>query len=249
MMRDPAFVASRRPAVVAAAMASALSALAACTSILGIDKSYVEAVDGGASADGPSSADTSASADGPMTADAPSNADGPSNADSGASSDGASADASDAADVGPLDNSQYNFENGTQSWLMYGDVTGLTSSPSRVFAGARSLAVRVNGTPGALLGAYAPMPAVAAGKTVTFHVWIPSGTGLDSIQAYVFQGADGGFVWTMQLYSLASLQTDAWNTLTVTVPLNAALPLARLGIEAHTTNAWSSTLYVDAVNW
>ena len=65
-------------------------------------------------------------------------------------------------------------------------------------------------------------PATPAGKVVSFHVWLPSGSAISAIQPFVLQGASGNWTWTGNWQPIGSLKTNAWNMLTVTVPANAA---------------------------
>jgi hypothetical protein len=84
---------------------------------------------------------------------------------------------------------------------------------------------------------------------VTFHVYVPSGAPLTSVQPYVLQGAGGGWAWTGNWQPGSALHAGQWNTLSVTVPSNAALPLAELGFELTTSASWTGSLYLDAVSW
>ena len=62
------------------------------------------------------------------------------------------------------------------------------------------------------------------------------------------QGAAGGWAWTGNWQGLASLETNAWNTITVPVPANAAA-LAELGVQFATTGGWTGKAYLDSVGW
>ena len=73
-------------------------------------------------------------------------------------------------------------------------------------------------------------PSTSAGKVVTFHVWIPSGSGISSIQPFVLQGASGNWTWTGNWQAVGSPKAGAWNTLAVTVPSNAVTPLFQMGV-------------------
>ncbi len=92
-------------------------------------------------------------------------------------------------------------------------------------------------------------PSTPAGRTVTFRVWFPSGSGLSSIQPFVQQGSAGSWAWTGTWRATSSLTVNAWNTITVTVPSNAVTPLLKLGVEFATSTAWSGTAYVDSIAW
>jgi hypothetical protein len=147
----------------------------------------------------------------------------------------------------PADTAQYNFESGTQGWAISGaPLTGAASSTTRAFAGTHALAVSVGGSGTATVTVSSP--AAGPGKVVTFHLWVPSGSGISSLQPFALQGASGNWTWTGSWRAISSLTTNAWNTVQVTVPANAA-PLAQLGVEVATGSSWTGTLYVDAVAW
>ena len=152
--------------------------------------------------------------------------------------------------VANSDPAQYNFESGTQSWTSTGGmITGLSSSTTQAFAGTHSLAVSINSTSASSQQVFVSAPSTPAGSTVTFHIWIPSGSAISSIQPYVQQGSSGNWSWTGNWQAIGSLKTNAWNTLTVTVPSNAATPLLSLGVQFSTSGAWSGTCYIDSVSW
>jgi hypothetical protein len=147
----------------------------------------------------------------------------------------------------PADGAQHNFEAGTQGWATSGaPLTGAASSTARAFAGTHALAVSVGGNGTAQVATSSPLPGAA--KVVTFHVWIPSGSGLASLQPFVLQGASGNWTWTGNWRAASSLTANAWNTIQVTVPANAA-PLFQLGVQVATSSSWTGTLYVDSVSW
>jgi hypothetical protein len=146
------------------------------------------------------------------------------------------------------DSSRYNFESGTQGFLSSGGlITGVATSAAQAFAGSRSLAISIAGSGTQYV--YVNTPATGAGATVTFRVFIPAGIALSSIQPFVLQGAAGGWAWTGAFTPASQLRTGAWNTVTLTVPANAALPLSRLGVELSATTSVSGTVYIDAINW
>jgi hypothetical protein len=84
---------------------------------------------------------------------------------------------------------------------------------------------------------------------VQFHVWIPEGNRLAWIQPYVQQGATGGWTWTGAWQPVSNLKTNAWNTVTLAVPSNAATPLFQLGVQFSAGTTWSGTAYVDSIAW
>lgn len=78
---------------------------------------------------------------------------------------------------------------------------------------------------------------------MTFHVFVPSGALVDWVQPYVLD-ANGVFTG---FYVMSPTQ-NAWNTITVTVPAGAAT-VDQMGVQFHTSGAWSGTVNVDSVNW
>ena len=158
----------------------------------------------------------------------------------GAGTTGAGGTSSGSADGAP-----YNFESSAQGWTIPGaPLTTAASSPARAFAGTKSLAIGVGGTGSATVTVSSPT--VAAGAVVTFHVWIPAGSGVASVQPFALQGAAGNWAWTGSWRAIPSLRTNDWNTIQVTVPANAA-PLSQLGLEVTTASNWTGTIYLDSV--
>ena len=148
------------------------------------------------------------------------------------------------------DLSQYNFETGTQGWTGTGGaIVNVASTTARAFLGAQSLAVSFNSSHSDTQQVYVPLPSVAAGKTVTLHVWIPGGSAVYAVQPYVLQGAAGNWQWTGNFQYTSGMTPNAWNTIQVTVPANAATPLAQLGIQFFTGSGWSGTCYIDSISW
>ncbi|HWD38500.1 MAG TPA: glycoside hydrolase family 44 protein, partial [Fimbriimonas sp.] len=144
---------------------------------------------------------------------------------------------------------QYDFESGVQSWTKSGaPISSVAQSTTQHFSGTHSLAVNISGAAGSA-NAYIASPTTPAGKTVTFHVWIPSGSQITSIQPYVQQGSGGGWTWTGTWKAIGTLSTNAWNTITVTVPSNAVMPLYQLGVQFTTGATWTGTCYIDSVSW
>jgi hypothetical protein len=147
------------------------------------------------------------------------------------------------------DNSKYHFENGTQSWSSSGaPITSVAASTTRAFAGTSSLAVTFDGAAGSST-AFVRTPAAPAGATISFRVWLPSGSAITGVQPYALQGASGGWVWTGSYRAASSLTTNAWNTINVTVPASAKTPLDQLGVEFTTNKTWNGTAFIDAVSW
>ncbi|BDI30479.1 hypothetical protein CCAX7_25300 [Capsulimonas corticalis] len=149
---------------------------------------------------------------------------------------------------GLQDTAVYNFESGVQGWSALSANCGVTASTSQTYAGSGALAVTLN-TSGAdtasvrvlNTGSSTPMP--AAGATVTYHVWVPSGGSVVSASAF---SQDANWGWAGNTVNLTAGQ---WNTVTLTVPTNAVTPLNAIGLQ-FTTNATSHAVCsVDSVNF
>ena len=171
----------------------------------------------------------------------------------GGTSTGGTSVSADAgtADSGTADNARYNFEQSIQSWLVPTGTlpfTSLVRSTARSFAGQASLAGTVTATAAAKYQMeVSPTPAVTAGTTVTFHVFMPRASTIDWIQPYVREGAPG-YRWTGTKVDAEDLAAGAWNTITVTVPADA-VNVVVLGVQFHVTAAWTGTVFVDSVDW
>ncbi len=148
----------------------------------------------------------------------------------------------------PADPAQYNFESSAQSWTSTGGaIASVARSTDRAYAGAASLKVAFGASSG---DGFAKVlsPNVPAGRSVTFHIWIPSGSTLTAIQPYVLQGAAGNWTWTGNWKGSSSLSAGNWNNLTVAVPSNAAA-LAELGVVFTSSGASTSAAYVDSISY
>jgi hypothetical protein len=154
-----------------------------------------------------------------------------------------------AAGTVAADPAAYNFEASAQAWTSSGaPITGVARSTERAFAGAASLKVTLGASSG---DGFAKVlnPSVPAGASVTFRVWIPTGSSLSAVQPYVLQGAGGGWAWTGSWRTASSLQAGNWNSITVAVPSNASA-LAELGVVFSSSGSASgAAAYVDSVSY
>ncbi|HEX4336896.1 MAG TPA: hypothetical protein VH062_13345 [Polyangiaceae bacterium] len=165
----------------------------------------------------------------------------------GASSGGATSTGGTGG--GSADPAQYSFETGNHSWRTSGGMLVSDQySTDHAFAGTHSLKVNISGPAGDQTVSVAS-PTVTAGKTITFHVFIPAGSAITSIQPYALQGASGGWTWTGSWQAIGSLAVNQWNTITVKVPTNAVTPLSSLGVEVTTNASYTGAMYIDSVGW
>jgi len=124
----------------------------------------------------------------------------------------------------------------------------LALSTSQKFAGASSLAATISATGPALYRLVAtPMPGVAVGATITFHIFFPAQSTIDWIQPYAL-GVEPQSSWSGSAVPTPGLMPDAWNRMTVTVPATWE-PVRAIGVEFHLSAAWTGVVYVDEVSW
>jgi hypothetical protein len=143
------------------------------------------------------------------------------------------------------DPAQYHFETDPQGWYGGGGIiSGVASSAVQKYAGNRSLAVNFSGgAAGNSSVTLSDVPA-PAGATITFRVWLPSGHKISSIEPIV---QDYNWGWSQSWYG--SFTANAWNTLTVTIPSTATIPLKRLNLKFTTNGGGTNTCYVDSISW
>ncbi|MBN8468414.1 hypothetical protein JYJ95_18010 [Corallococcus exiguus] len=149
----------------------------------------------------------------------------------------------------PADPSKYGFESNAQGWSASGAaLSAVSTTTAKASAGTRSLAVPFNGTSGKGTVAVANA-AVPSGKTVTFQLWLPTGSKITGVQPYTLEGASANWRWTGNWIPVGNLKAGAWNAITVKLPSGSTTPLYQLGVEFQTTGTWKGTVYLDAVSW
>jgi hypothetical protein len=142
-----------------------------------------------------------------------------------------------------------DFEANVQGWMNDPASTPFTrvaTSTAQRFAGSLSLAGSITATGAAFytLLVSPPNPLVPAGTTVTYRVFIPTGAMIDYVTPFVQESAPA-YTWTgMGL----AYTPGIWNMFTVTYPANSAA-INLLGVQFHTSAAWTGTVYVDSINW
>jgi hypothetical protein len=80
--------------------------------------------------------------------------------------------------------------------------------------------------------------------TITFRVWIPSGSKISNLQPYM---QDYNWNWTSSWYG--SFTPNTWNTVALTVPEDAMEPFHYFGIQFATSAGWTNTCYIDSIAW
>lgn len=146
------------------------------------------------------------------------------------------------------DTAKYNFESGVQGWAQSQGTVAVSTSTTQKYAGNSSLAAAITATAAGdtglrvlNTGSSTPMP--AAGQTVTYRVWVPSGSAVTGFTVFV---QDANWTWTG---NTGTVTPGQWSTVTLTVPSGAVAPMNALGITFTTSGAWSGTCYIDSVNW
>ena len=143
------------------------------------------------------------------------------------------------------DPTQYHFETDPQRWSASGTlISGIATSTTQKFAGNRSLAVNFTGTAAGNSSVVRSDVNVPVGATITFRVWIPGGSAVTVIEPIL---QDYNWAWSAGWFG--SLSTNAWNTITLTVPSTFTTPLKRLSLRFSTNAAWTGTCYIDSISW
>jgi hypothetical protein len=143
----------------------------------------------------------------------------------------------------------YGFESGTDGWTTSSaQLRPVSTSTTRAYSGTRSLAVTFSGTSGTGTVAV-PAASVPRGATVTFRVWIPTGSRITAIQPFALEGAAGGWRYTGKWTGSSSLRAGTWNAVTVTLPSASTTPLYQLGVEFTTSGSWTGTVHLDGISW
>lgn len=144
--------------------------------------------------------------------------------------------------------SKYDFEDGEQGWTPKPKtmISRVYSSDAHFYDGQRSLAIDFDGPYSRKSQVYVFRPPMAAGRTVTAYVLCPANTHLSDIALFV---EDRKFIWTNNFQPITYLIPGGWTPLSVRVPADAKMPLARLGLEFTADARWRGTCFLDSVGW
>jgi hypothetical protein len=161
---------------------------------------------------------------------------------------GASANSSQVSATpssGSGDTAQYNFESGVQGWFVNGaPATAVAQSTAQHYAGNDSLAITMNGASGCgQVSVMNPGPGLAVGSVITAHFWVPTGFPNQACQLSV---SDSGSHW---YGNGAAVTANQWNTVTLTIPSGAVLPITEMNMQYCTNATWSGTVYLDSISW
>lgn len=169
--------------------------------------------------------------------------------DSGVVDAGAPKPDAGTVDAGVVATAFYEFETDAQGWRSPGKViTAVAVSTLRSAAGSKSLSVKL-GTAAGTQQVFIDNPPVPQGKTITYKVFLPTGTRVTSVQVYAQEGISTNWRWNGTWRQRSALTTNAWNTLTVPLPANSSA-LQSLGVEFTVKKGVAGELlYVDSVGW
>lgn len=138
---------------------------------------------------------------------------------------------------------QYNFERGG-AWEDYdGSVVATSNSGNTAFMGFGSLRVDLSGSAAGRVWTK-PVTSPAPGTTISYRVFIPTGTPISAVQPYV---ADANWVWSHSYNP--NLPWGGWMTLSVTVPQGVTLPLEEIGVKFYLSAPHTGPVYLDAIQW
>jgi hypothetical protein len=127
----------------------------------------------------------------------------------------------------------FDFENGTtEGWMSDWGTASVANSTTHAFTGTHSLAIT---TQGGYSAVRANAAGLAAGTSVTYHLFSPSG----GVPVMPFVSDTS---WGTHFAGHATL-AQGWNTVTWTVP---QVSVSRIGLQV---NLWSGTLYLGTVTW
>ncbi len=143
------------------------------------------------------------------------------------------------------DTAQFHFEVDAQRWQNDGgQITSLAPSTEKSYAGNQSLALNFSGTSGGTSTLSLDNPTVPRGATVTFQVWIPDGSAVTTVEAWLTDAN-----WGSTQTSFDNLTPNAWNTLVWPIPANFLNAFNGFGLRFKTSGAWTGTCYLDSISW
>lgn len=138
---------------------------------------------------------------------------------------------------------RYDFENGTaQGWYPSWGQVSVANTTSEAHTGTHGLAIDLHPSGADWPGVETAFPSgLASGKQVTYWLYEPSGSTLQSVQPYV---AD--LSWNDVMVAPVALE-PGWNEVSWTVP--SVNGVDAVGMEINNGNGWNGQLVLDSVSW
>jgi|GEM_PF-3117976 len=149
-----------------------------------------------------------------------------------------------------------NFEDGIQGWIAdedgapeWGEGAFTLEKGDIAFAGSGSLKVNLKGdsTKYKIVSSPEVLATVQSGKTYTFHVYIPSDSGISAVQPYI-QFKEDWSGWKDLYVPVDQLKLDDWNTIEYEIPADATEPYKAFGLLIITNEAKPGVVYIDSVD-
>ena len=145
----------------------------------------------------------------------------------------------------------YDFESGTQAWApSNGEPGTVASSPDAHASGDRALSIAVSSTaPTSYSVAVSPpMPGIPPGARVTFNLLLPPGALVEWVEVYAQEDAGSGYRFTTKHLAASTVSFGFWTTVTLGIPADSSA-IASIGFRFHTADAWTGSVYLDAISW
>jgi hypothetical protein len=145
----------------------------------------------------------------------------------------------------------FEFETDTQKWTTAAEsrdagainaVSKIEWSTAKAFRGKGSLAVTFSGTAGTGK-VFVPAAAVPEQTPVDFHLWVPTGAPLISVQAFSAINATWESKWT----GIKELTPGSWKALQVVTPPKYFR--WDIGLVFTVAAGFTGTVYIDTVGW
>jgi fibronectin type III domain protein len=141
----------------------------------------------------------------------------------------------------------WDFEDGTvEGWGTAWGALTVSNSTNQAYTGTHSLAVNVPSSSAwdAVDNQIGSFPGLGPGVTVTYELYAPISAVTAGVTAQVWVYDRSWSPFYANDYRLAV----GWNTVTFTLP-SGVVGLDGVGVQINNPNAWSGSLYLDAVGW
>ncbi|NMA66170.1 MAG: PKD domain-containing protein, partial [Clostridiaceae bacterium] len=153
------------------------------------------------------------------------------------------------------DNSKFSFEDGTDGGFATDgtETSTIANSNVRAFRGLSSLRWDINSSgEGEALLIMDGDNMVAPGETIVYRIWVPEDAQIGAIQPYIMPHTSDWeeSFWNSTWGGYSSLEKEAWNEFTLTLPedTDPSLP-QQLGIQIMTSGEGEFTVFVDSIDW
>jgi hypothetical protein len=139
---------------------------------------------------------------------------------------------------------RFDFEDGTtEGWApVWGRTTvSLANERDLAFTGTHALALSLTGPGWPAIGESTELSGLAAGATITYEVWAPTGVSAGA-SPVVYDGS--GNVTVLAPHTLA----PGWNEVQFAIPAGVS-SVSVLGLQIDDGTGWTGRLLLDSVRW